>query len=798
MLHDQPKRPVGHTPGKPFTDTGDPWGMKLGLITRVDEVNMKADVKVLTGGGNDRYEIDLTQGMYGPRSFWGGIPEINSIVILGYRRRHKNLYEAMILGYIPTGQRLGYRFDPFSPVDPSTVTADEAADVSTFFGPTYRVKRLKLRPGDVGGMSAAGAELTLTKDVRLYNRAGDFFELRDTDRTLVASSIHRVENESGITRISGPIRRGAYYTYPDILQPTATTTGTSTTATSTTQTLIQSATAQAFAPGATTVGSATPSVASVTASTAATTAQIQAGQAAAAASASGTNTATTTATIPSTTNLPPYYGAYVYQAAGPGFPGGSNKFADANGNLLDVFNNITEFPSTTYSNGRQVYLSNTYPGVNLEDPTNGAGAEAFTEYRLEVDHTSDLTQQVREEIDGFAIAPRAPYIEHVLGTTVGNDTTASDGQRLYNRVTKPKIFDEFTSGYSAGVFTMEEVPRSPTDDLEVYTTAGAYLLAIHPPHVVSPEDYFACAVSKQGKVFLNVPGSTVERYSDGTKNVSVEANLKGALKAFIGAAAPSNTSINLTCEGGITANIGSNSDGRAIDITYHSSVQAQYQGTPDTDDVALTENVSGAKQTFCSGISTENVAGQKTSTVNGGYQIFTDRLSIAANSGYSINASDYSGTIGGKTQFNYALAVVENIVVGGKISTVLAGGLITTVAAGAIVTTAAAGAMTDTVGGAYALTSGGAAAINAGGAITQTAGGAVSVNAGAAASITAGMAATVTAGVAVSLVAPQVLLGGPAATWGIARGTPMLPPGAVSLDWITGLPLQGCSVSRSF
>jgi hypothetical protein len=436
--------------------------------------------------------------------------------------------------------------------------------------------------------------------------------------------------------------------------------------------------------------------------------------------------------------------------------------------------------------------------VNLEDPTNGAGAEAFTEYRMEIDHTSDLTQQVREEIDGFAIASRTPYIENVLGTTVGNDTTASDGQRLYNRITKPKIFDEFTSGYASGVFTMEEVPRSPTDDLEVFTTAGAYLLAIHPPHVVSPEDYFACAVSKQGKVFLNVPGSTVERYPDGTKNVSVEANLKGALKAFIGAASPSNTSINLTCEGGITANIGSNSDGRAIDITYHSSVQAQYQGTPDTDNVALSESVSGAKQTFCSGNSTESVSGLKTTTVNGGYSVFTDRLSIAANSGYSINASDYSGTIGGKTQFNYALAVVENIVAGGKLSTVLAGGIVTTVVAGAIATTAAAGAMTNTAGGAIATTAGAAVSVTAGGSLTQTAGGAVSTTSGAAISVTAGMAATVTAGVAVSLVAPQVLLGGPAGVLGISRGLPMLPPGAASLCWITGLALQGCSVSRSF
>lgn len=763
MWQSQPKHPVGHVPGKDFTDTGDPWGLKLGLVTRVDEVTMKCDIKIVTGGGGDRFEIDLTQGMSGPRSFWGGIPEVNSIVIIGYRRQHKQLYEACILGYIPTGQRLGYRFDPFSAIDPSAVTPDEAADVQTLFGGSYRVKRLKLRPGDVGGMSAAGAEFTLTKDVRMYDRAGDFIEIRDTDRSITASSIHRVENESGVTRISGPIRRGAFYTYPDIIQSTVQNGVLTPTLNSNgQQVLIQTPGAPgAFAPGATQAGSTTPV---------------------------GTPTAS---------KLPPYYGTYVYQAAGPGFAGSPNKFADSTGALLDAINNVAEFPSTTYSNGRQVYYSNTYPGVNLEDPTQGAGAEAFVEYRIEVDHTSDLSQQVREEIDGFAISPRNQYIEHVMGTTVGNDTTGSDGQRTYARPTKPKVFDDFTSTNAAGIFTMEEVPRSPLDDLEVFTTAGAYLLAIHPPHVVN-DDYFACAISKQGKVFLNIPGSSVERYPDGTKNVSVEANLLGALKAYIGAAAPSNTSINLTCEGGITANIGSNSDGRAIDVTYHSSVQSTYVGTPDSDNVALTENVQGQKQQFCSGISTENVGGQKTTTVNGGYQMFADRLNVNLNGGYSINASDYSGTIGGKTQIQYALAVVENIIAGGKVSTVLAGGLVTTVAAGAMVNTAGAGAIVNTAGAAFTVTAGAAASFTAGGAMSQTAAGAISQTAGAAVAITAAAAFTATGGAAASLIGAQCLLGGPAAVLGISRGLPMMPPGTPSLDWITGLPLQGCAVSRSF
>lgn len=743
-----PRHPVGHKPGKEFVDTGDPMGIKVGIITRVDEINLKADIHVLTGGG-DRFEIDLTQALCGPRSFWGGVPEVNSVVIIGYRRRHKQLSEAVILGYIPTGNRLGFRFDPYAPVDPSTIDPADATLVQQIYGSPFRVRRLKLRPGDVGGMSSSGSELVLSKDVRIYNRAGDFFELRDTDRTWVGQSVHRVENESGVTRISGPVRRGGFYTYPDILQ----------TAGQVNVTGVATATVAPAPPAATALPGVPPP--------------------------------------PPVLQTPVnrYFGTAVYQASGPGFPGGANRFSDLKGNLLNVFNS-SEFPSVTYSNGRQVYYSSTFPGVSMEDPTNGAGAEAFVEYRIELDHTSDLSQKVLEEIDGFAPNARRKYIEHVMGTTVGNDTTSSEGMRNYNRPTKPKMFDDFTA-FNEVAFTMEECARTPLEDLEVFTMAGAYLLAIHPARTIS-DDYFACAINKQGKVFLNVPGSSFEQYSDGAKNVSVEANFLGAIKANIGMSTPSKQSINVNCAGGITANVGSNSEGRAIDITYHSSVQASYTGTPDTDNVALTEDVQGNKQTYCSGASTENVKGMKTTSVNGGYQIFADRFSIAGSSGVGISASDMSMTIAGKTQYNYALAVLENIVAGGKVVTVLGGALATTVAAGAIVTTAGGGAITETSGADFTLTAGAALSFTSGGGMTQTVGGALSVTAGGALAITAGATATVTAAAAVSLVGAQILLGGPAAVYGIARGIPMMPPGSPSLDWITGLPLQGCAVSRSF
>jgi len=107
----------GYVPGKDFTDTDGQYSLRLALVTRVDEINMKADLRIITGGG-DRFEVDLTQPVYGPRTFLGGIPEINSIAIIGYRRIQKHLHDVSILGYLPVGNRSGTRFDPFSLYNP--------------------------------------------------------------------------------------------------------------------------------------------------------------------------------------------------------------------------------------------------------------------------------------------------------------------------------------------------------------------------------------------------------------------------------------------------------------------------------------------------------------------------------------------------------------------------------------------------------------------------------------------------------------------------------------------------------
>lgn len=718
-----PKHPVGHTPGKEFI-TNDYTSLRVGLIVRVDEVNLKADVKLITGGG-ERYEIELTQAMSGPRSFWGGIPEIGSLCHIGFRRKHKQIFEAVILGYIPVGNKTGIRFDPYAPDDPTTITDEERSLYEKYLGRTKRYKRLRMNPGDVGGMSADGAELVLSKDVRFTNRAGDFIELRDSERAFVSQSVHRFESTCGVKTSSGPIRRGDFFLPPDVFEEDG-------------------------------------------------------------------------VTLKSQQHR--YFGLDELQDLGPGTVGGGMRYANGDGRINPLFNNLSgEYPSVTLNNGRRYFYPSTLYAESIEGDELTSG-NAFVEHRQEISHDTDLVQEVLGEIDGFSTSRRRPYIETIAGTVVGNDPTTSQGMRQYGKVLRPQLWTSFLST-AAGKFALTECSRAGTGDVESKTMAGAYLLRIYDPTGKQENNPFVLAIQKQGKVLLNIPKPTVERYPD-ANGVSAEVNLQGALKLFIGAAQPTNTSLHLTMEGGIKADIGRNTDtGAAIDVTYHCAVRQSYVGVPDDDGVARSENVRGHSETSTTGDSTETVEGSKSITANGNLALQGDRCNINAISGMSVNAGEMAMMVSGKTQLRYAQLFQETVVSGGKVSTIMAGGFSQTVAAGATSFTTAAGATTfNNPGGAFNVTvgTGGIIMTAASGAVSLTAGaGAVTLNSGAAMTLTASLALNLTASAAIIVTAPQVLVGGPGAVLGVLRGLPALPPGTPTLCYITGTPLQGSATFRS-
>ena len=715
--------PNNYKPGEDFLDSPENrHTMRIGVIQRVDPINLRADIKILTGDAQ-RVEIELTQGLCGPRSFWGGVPEVGSLVLLGHRiTNHKHQQSvAVILGYLPVGNRIALKFDPLAPSNPEGVAPDDAATYQALFGSAVRHKRLKLEPGDVGGMSSSGAEFVLNKSVSMVNRAGDLFELREDERTLVSQAVHRFENDAGVARYSGPVRRQAFWLPSEIM--------------------------------------------------------------------TGEEGARVLKT-----EKEGYAGRDDLQRVGPGAVDASTKFANSSGALLEEFNNETLYPSVTYANGKKVFYPSAVANVSLESPPRDGGGTAYTESRLEMFHDTDLVPEVRAEIDGFTANPRKVFLEQVMGTVFGNDPYSTEGIRQYGQALQPKIWSNATS-MAASRFSLEVINRTSNGDQDILTSAAAYLFRINP--VVSKDDGlpFVVAVQKQGKLLIQVPKPSNESYGDSVKGVSAEANLLGALKLFLGAASPSNTSLFAKLQGGIKAEIGRNTDtGNSLDIVYTGPVRHEYVGATDAQGNGLSSRVTGHCSTTVSGDKNFQTGGAFNIVANGPVVHKADKIVHHGISGYTINSAGFQKTVTGMTYMTYAQLKTETIASGGHIKTILAGALVENIAAGA---------KTTTTGGAVSVTAGAAITEQAGGAYSTTAGAAITHNAGAAYSITAGAAVSITAGAAMTLTAPSLMVSaadimlGTGAPLGVVRATPALPPGTPTLDYITGLPLLGCAVVRS-
>jgi hypothetical protein len=341
---------------------------------------------------------------------------------------------------------------------------------------------------------------------------------------------------------------------------------------------------------------------------------------------------------------------------------------------------------------------------------------------------------------------------------------------------------------------LDEVERAATGDTDTLTAAAAFLFRIWCPYGSTDDNAFSVAVEKQGKVYLHVPRPTSERYLDDS-GISMEANLLGALKMFVGGSDKNNTSIQATLAGGIVADIGRNKDtGSSLDLTLHGSISTKYTGIDGEVGFQKFDDIQSSYGVSTGGDYIMSIGGALNQTVNGALIQQADRMSIQAFQGLGMNLGQLDVLVAQKSQYNYALGVLETVVAIGKVTTILLGGQITNIAAGGELTNIGAGGSVTNVGaGGYVVNvAGGVVSLAAAaGAVTLTAGLAMSMTAGLTMSLTAGLGIVISAPGFVSITSPLITLGGPSAVLGVCRGIPSLPPGTPTLDLITGTPLFG-------
>jgi hypothetical protein len=204
-------------------------------------------------------------------------------------------------------------------------------------------------------------------------------------------------------------------------------------------------------------------------------------------------------------------------------------FIDEKGYLTSDSN----LPDAVYG-GKPIYRISV-PQTREDDISNATlfpEDQAFTEYRIEVSHASDGTLPVTEQTDNFdsdrlprtnpsQIDPEQkninkPFIEHVLGTVVGNDPFTKEGRELYGVPLKPVIFD------GSGKPNPHFISAVGSD----LATHAATLFRMLPP-VTDNEAPTFWSVLKNGQVRCSIAGPTRENSFEGVMEGGLKLLVKG-------------------------------------------------------------------------------------------------------------------------------------------------------------------------------------------------------------------------------------------------------------------------------
>lgn len=756
-------------------------GLGLARVVDLDYEAHMVTLMVLTGQQEQfpRSPIPLTFPGVGNRHFFGAMPEMGDLCVIGYTNQETSGGTSIpvILAWIGPGSWMGHDWlvtQPFSPEEfdfnPKNASAVEGAFHRT------RHKLRHMEPGNILMSSSQGSDVVLDEGVLIANRRCNEIHLRDADQAIVMRSLQQFHATAGARINLGMVQRDATLLPVQLFNTSKN----------------WADTKQIDAEGRSIPESQLP-----------------------------------TLTGSELGQLTP---ADIFKRSDPtqGAPDSELVFANSN---VDPYNFLKRglfindqgfvvdedqtFADAVYG-GKGIYRVSIDTGADGR-PRNSVlgdveGGRALTELRFEVAHTSDGRLPVTDQTDGFdaerlpgsvSTAPdnvgaNQPYVEMVLGSVVGNNPFTPVGRTLYGLPLRPVIFDE-------GGTTAPSFENAVGSNLGEHA-ATLFRVTSPLPDAGAPTFW---SVQKDGRVKFSIGGPAGENSIEG----ALEGNIRVASKGHTRFESTQGFSVR-TSRGRVTDNLGVDlfSETGAVRIfgggksnEGRLGSQAPRVGGGESDQpsvliegkgdvviksgrrlrlaaagfdfgnsnqvaVSATSNVrisSGDGLDINSKVLKQTIFGKTDSTMSGPKDFLPTNLPIRTQ---QIIANPVTGHVGGPTD-QYLMLFgdrVESILIGNHVMTIGAGSYSTIVGFG--VWTASAGTNVlniDPVAGVK-----GAAAV--GGVTFAAAAGPVSLTSALAFSAVAGGRASMSGGA-------QVYLGAPGKIGGIVSST--------DIDPLTGLPL---------
>lgn len=465
---------------------GDSFPLRVAKVTRVDSKGLVVDLRALTGNADTYEDVPLTFPNAGSRHFMGAIPQVNDLCVIGYAHGESGFSRSpYIVSWLVPGSGVGYDWLITQLTDPDSLEYNPKTELELqgLFGK----RRHKLRQMDQGNIvlsSAQGADAIFDESLSLSNRRGNEIILRDSDQSLVIRTLQQFHAGSGFRIYGGMVQRDAN------LLPT-----------------------WLFDDG---IDYASPK-------------QLDD-------EGNPLGLDELDLSDENGVKLDPVFNndELIFGGVDPRDTLQKGLFIDDNGELIDS----RTVQGSAYG-GKSYYrvskdLSNSVEDVSLD---------TFTEYRIEVAHTTDGTLPVTEQTDGIDIdrlplsntgdttdkdansrnrSQNAPMVEMVMGTVIGNDPI-NDPQG-YGIPIVARIHDE--NGQPNPTLS----PASASTPIEQHL---AWLVKVNNPNGSAPPAFMG--ITKGGALKSYFPGKgsdTYEEFYESGRVTSLNTDPKGVSQKF--------------------------------------------------------------------------------------------------------------------------------------------------------------------------------------------------------------------------------------------------------------------------
>jgi len=202
-------------------DSSRGWSALSMCIAQIVEMHweeMRCTLEILNGSGADTRAltgVELLMPSMGNRHFMGGIPEIGDQCVVGWFANDTRAGSAgktpAILAWWPSTPWVRHDWHMTQGFDPDeNVMADNVnRQISQNFYQRIRHKMRHFSPGNIGASSAQGSDMVLDESVLLSNRRSNEIIIRDQDQAIVMRSLQQFHAMSGARVYAGMVQRDA-------------------------------------------------------------------------------------------------------------------------------------------------------------------------------------------------------------------------------------------------------------------------------------------------------------------------------------------------------------------------------------------------------------------------------------------------------------------------------------------------------------------------------------------------------------------------------------------------------------